>query len=83
MCALPFFVIILFDRYNHHFCTHDPEFFTLNGLGVYVGPHFVRSLVVYFEISLRNFVSDEEKSIFDVLALLSSTHSAIIGKQNC
>ena len=53
----------------------------MRGLGVHICPHIVCALMMNFEIALSNLISDEEKLIFDVLAVLACAHPTVLCQQ--
>ena len=74
-------VVVVLHRHSHDLTTHYLEPFSLLGLGVHVGPHFVCALVLDLEIPLGHLISDKEKPILDVLAILPSAHPSILCQQ--
>ena len=74
-------VLVVRSRHSYDVATHTAELSPLRGLGVHICPHVVCALVLDLKLPLGDLISDEEKPVFDVLAVLSRAHPSILCQQ--
>ena len=75
--------VIMIHGNSHHFATHNPVSLNFCAFGVHVSPYFFCALVMDLEFFLRYLISDKEKSVLDVLAVLPRAHPVILSQHYC